>query len=145
MRIAQEVENGAHGLSAGIFIGNPFTDVPALQTYCFVVTDDDPALAEREAIHIAGSFWANHEKMQVPLVSLDQMAQLAGTHTQGTIAFVDAADATSSGASGDSDEITAGGWKLDADGMLAIPITPGLGLELDPDAVRKYTGGEKLL
>jgi L-alanine-DL-glutamate epimerase-like enolase superfamily enzyme len=73
------------------------------------------------------------------------MAQLAGTHTQGTIAFVDAADATSSGASGDSDEITAGGWKLDADGMLAIPITPGLGLELDPDAVRKYTGREKLL
>jgi L-alanine-DL-glutamate epimerase-like enolase superfamily enzyme len=24
--------------------------------------------------------------------------------------------------------------------MLAIPTTPGLGLELDPDAVAKYTG-----
>jgi len=43
------------------------------------------------------------------------------------------------------DEITLGGWKLDSDGMLAIPSTPGLGLELDPDAVKKYTGGEKLL
>ena len=43
------------------------------------------------------------------------------------------------------DEITAGGWKLDADGMLAIPEKPGLGLELDPDAVRKYTRGEPLL
>jgi D-galactarolactone cycloisomerase len=43
------------------------------------------------------------------------------------------------------DEITAGGWKLDADGMLAIPAKPGLGLELDADAVRKYTRGETLL
>lgn len=36
------------------------------------------------------------------------------------------------------DEI-AGGWTLDADGMLAIPDTPGLGLQLDPAAVAKYT------
>jgi L-alanine-DL-glutamate epimerase-like enolase superfamily enzyme len=42
------------------------------------------------------------------------------------------------------DEITAGGWKLDADGMLAIPTAPGLGLTLDRDAVAKYTGGARL-
>jgi hypothetical protein len=43
------------------------------------------------------------------------------------------------------DEITLGGWSIGSDGMLAIPTKPGLGLELDPDAVRKYTGGERLL
>jgi len=43
------------------------------------------------------------------------------------------------------DEITVGGWSLDDEGMLAIPETPGLGLELDPDAVAKYTRGEALL
>ncbi len=43
------------------------------------------------------------------------------------------------------DEIAVGGWHLDADGMLPIPDVPGLGLELDVDAVRKYTGGERLL
>jgi D-galactarolactone cycloisomerase len=42
------------------------------------------------------------------------------------------------------DEITVGGWQLDADGMLAIPDSPGLGLELNPDAVAKYTGGASL-
>ncbi len=42
------------------------------------------------------------------------------------------------------DEITQGGWKLDADGMLAIPAGPGLGLTLDRGAVRKYTRGEEL-
>jgi D-galactarolactone cycloisomerase len=43
------------------------------------------------------------------------------------------------------DEIAAGGWKLDADGMLTIPDAPGLGLTLDMEAVTKYTGGEPLL
>jgi D-galactarolactone cycloisomerase len=43
------------------------------------------------------------------------------------------------------DEIVAAPWQLDADGMLAIPATPGLGIDLDPDAVRRYSRGEPLL
>lgn len=106
IRIAQEVEDGPRGLSAGMFIGNPFTDVPELQTYSFVVTDDEPELAEREALRIAESFWENHEPMRVPLVSLDEMAAIVLNHRGGgTIALVDAADATSSGASGDSNAV----------------------------------------
>jgi microcystin degradation protein MlrC len=106
IRIAQAFENGPGGLSAGIFIGNPFTDVPELQTYAFVVTDNDPELAEREALRIAESFWTHHEKMRVPLKSLDEMTAILASHTGGgTIALVDAADATSSGASGDSNAV----------------------------------------
>jgi L-alanine-DL-glutamate epimerase-like enolase superfamily enzyme len=41
------------------------------------------------------------------------------------------------------DELVDGGWHLDADGMLPIPSGPGLGIELDADAVAKY-GGEDL-
>jgi L-alanine-DL-glutamate epimerase-like enolase superfamily enzyme len=43
------------------------------------------------------------------------------------------------------DEIAAGGWHLDADGMLPIPNRPGLGLELEREAVAKYTRGASLL
>jgi D-galactarolactone cycloisomerase len=43
------------------------------------------------------------------------------------------------------DAIAVGGWRLDAEGMLPIPTTPGLGLRLDPDEVAKYTRGERLL
>jgi L-alanine-DL-glutamate epimerase-like enolase superfamily enzyme len=43
------------------------------------------------------------------------------------------------------DDITAGGWRLDADGQLAIPAGPGLGLALDPDTVAKYSGVRNLL
>jgi D-galactarolactone cycloisomerase len=43
------------------------------------------------------------------------------------------------------DEIAAGGWSLDEEGMLPIPNAPGLGLELDTDALAKYTRGEPAL
>lgn len=43
------------------------------------------------------------------------------------------------------DEIVARPWVLDADGMLPIPASPGLGVELNPDAVARYTGGAPLL
>ena len=105
IRIAQQVESGLHGLSAGMFIGNPFTDVPELQSYSFVVTDNDIELAEHEALRIAQSFWPNRHRMKVPLVSLDEMATRLRQPSRGTIAIVDAADATSSGASGDSNAI----------------------------------------
>lgn len=105
IRLAQQVEAAEKGLSAGMFIGNPFTDVPSLQSYSFVVTDNDAELAEREALRIADSFWPNRQRMRVTLQSLDAMANHLLQTRQGTIALVDAADATSSGASGDSNAI----------------------------------------
>ncbi len=37
------------------------------------------------------------------------------------------------------DEIAAGGWTLDADGMLPIPTKPGLGIEVNLDALSEYS------
>ena len=124
IRIAQVAENSSKGLSAGIFIGNPFTDVPSLQTYSFVVTDDDPELAANEAIIIAESFWTNHDHMRVPLVSLDEMARqlIEAGIGGGTIALVDAADATSSGASGDSNAVLRTLMEAKYTGRVLLPI-----------------------
>ena len=52
-RRAAALETGAGGLSAGILISNPFTDVPELQTSVFVTTDADPDRAAREALALA--------------------------------------------------------------------------------------------
>ena len=38
------------------------------------------------------------------------------------------------------DDLIVGRWALDEDGMLAVPDAPGLGIELNMDAVEKYTG-----
>ena len=43
------------------------------------------------------------------------------------------------------DAIVAEPWRLDVDGMLPIPATPGLGITLDLDAVATYARGERLL
>jgi microcystin degradation protein MlrC len=102
---AKQIEQSPRGLSAAMMWGNPFTDVPELASWAFVVTDNDPEMAKREALRIANLFWEHHEKMRVPLKSLDEMAAIVKAHTSGTLGLVDAADATSSGASGDSNAI----------------------------------------
>src|SRR5262249_48212252 len=104
IRAAQAIENTASGLSAGMFIGNPFTDVPALASNSFVVMDGDQALAEREALKIATDFWDVREKLQAHLTSLAEAVRIA-QNTRGTVILTDAADATSSGAPGDSNAI----------------------------------------
>lgn len=118
---AQTIESGPNGLAAGMFIGNPFTDVPELGCDSFVVTNDDPALAEREAIRLANAFWPHRERMQAKLTSLDESARLAAT-TKGTVVMMDAADATSSGASGDSNAIVRKLIEAHYPGTALIPI-----------------------
>ena len=99
IRAAQAVENGPGGLSAGMFIGNPFTDVLELASNAVVVTDDDPDLASRTALAMVAEFWEVRERMQVPLVSLMEAARIA-CDNDGTTILVDAADATSLGCVG---------------------------------------------
>ncbi|WP_211349934.1 mandelate racemase/muconate lactonizing enzyme family protein [Microbacterium saperdae] len=43
------------------------------------------------------------------------------------------------------DDLVVGGWVLDADGRLAVPNAPGLGIEWDREALLRYTGGVDLL
>jgi microcystin degradation protein MlrC len=93
-------------LSAGFLICNPFTDVPELCCQPFVYTDGDQALAEREAVKLANDFWPNRAKMQGILIGLEESVSRAAK-MKGPVAFTDAADATSSGASGDSNAIIA--------------------------------------
>jgi microcystin degradation protein MlrC len=126
---SKAVEQSPGGLSAAMMWGNPFTDVPALASNSFVVTDNDPALAEREALHIANLFWEHHEKMQVPLTSLAVAARMSKENSSGTVVLVDAADATSSGASGDSNAVLRALIDAGYEGTAVIPI-------VDPDAVQ---------
>ena len=134
IRLAQSYETGPDGLSAGMFIGNPFTDVPSLQTYSYVVTNQNESLASSAAIAIAESFWKNHEQMQVPLLKLQdlpkKLSQRELDGRKGTVALVDAADATSSGASGDSNAIFALLQSCGFKGRTLIPI-------VDAEAVKK--------
>jgi microcystin degradation protein MlrC len=104
IRECQRLEREGSALAAGIMIGNPFTDVPELCSQVLVVTDGDPVLAEREAVRLSQEFWPQRFRMQGKLIPLDRAVAQART-IQGPVIFTDAADATSSGATGDSNVI----------------------------------------
>ncbi|MSP12114.1 MAG: M81 family peptidase [Chloroflexi bacterium] len=125
---AIQIEQSPGGLSAGMFIGNPFTDVPELCSNSLVVTDGNPQRAAREALRLAQDFWSVHERLQQPLKSLAEAVQIAAT-TRGTVIFSDAADATSSGAPGDSNAILRALAEKGYNGRVLLPI-------VDPPAVR---------
>lgn len=122
IRLAEAVEASDEGLSAGVMWGNPFTDVPELRTNSFAVTDNDVAAARNHAIDLAGRFWAHHRKMQVPLTSLEDAVRQAAEVTSGTVIMMDAADATSSGASGDSNAILCEVLRQGYRGRVLAPI-----------------------
>lgn len=99
-----ELESSGRALSAAMMWGNPFTDVPELCSLALVTTNDDPELATSEAIALAEIFWQDRAAMQADLVAIDEALDRA-IGVAGTTVLVDAADATSSGASGDSNAI----------------------------------------
>jgi microcystin degradation protein MlrC len=100
----RRIEREGTALAAGIMIGNPFTDVPELCSQVLVMTNGDAGIAQREATRLANEFWPQRFRMQGKLMSLDRaVAQAAGI--EGPVIFTDAADATSSGATGDSNVI----------------------------------------
>lgn len=123
MRQAQALEASTDGLSAGIMIGNPFTDVLDLATNSFVVANDNEAWAQQEARRLAQEFWRARTHLHQPLISLEEALTIAQEKLgHGTVVFVDAADATSSGASGDSNAILRGLVESSYAGRALLPI-----------------------
>ena len=128
IRRAQLVEETDTALAAAMMIGNPFTDVPELCSQAVVVTDDDAEAAERAALEMAKEFWHQRAQMQAPLVDLDQAIDQA-QGVEGTVIFADAADATSSGASGDSNAVLAALVKAGYVGRALAPLVDAPAVE----------------
>ena len=130
IRRARQIEAGEPGLAASVMWGNPFTDVPELRSNALVVMDGDEAAARKHAEELASLFYESHEKMQVPLTSLEESVRQASEVQSGTVVLMDAADATSSGASGDSNAVLRELIRQGYEGSTLSPI-------VDPRAVRR--------
>ena len=134
IRMCQAVEASSGGLAAGVIIGNAFTDVSDLQSNVLVTTDDDLATAQREADRIGRFMWQNRELFQAQLTPLDEALRLA-EQTNGLTVFSDAADATASGASGDSNVILKGLLDGSYTGRSLVPLVDS------PAVQRAFTEG----
>ncbi len=140
IREAQRIERDGTALAAGIMIGNPFTDVPELCCQVLVATDGAEAAAAAEAVRLAEEFWPLRHRMQGKFISLERAIAQASTMV-GPVVFTDAPDATSSGATGDSNIILKGLKRADyRKRVLAQIVDPaaaaaahaaGVGAEID--------------
>jgi len=145
IRAAQGIEQAQWGLSAGMLIGNPFTDVPDLRSYSLAVTDNDPQRAKTEAIRLASLFWPHRAEMQETLTSLEESVKIA-KETKGTVILKDPADATTSGATGDSNAILRQLLESGYAGKALLPIVDPAAVQAAFDAgvggiVRTTVGG----
>ena len=127
VRETQLLEREGRALAAGVMIGNPFTDVPELCSQVVVVAETDAEFVRVETVRLAEAFWAHRARMQGKLIPLDR-AIAEARHMAGPVIFTDAADAPSSGATGDSNAILAALLQAEYDRHVLLPI-------VDPPAV----------
>ncbi|MEX0819380.1 MAG: M81 family metallopeptidase [Pirellulaceae bacterium] len=96
-----ELETIANVLSAGIAPVQPWMDIPQFGSSVVVTTDNDPEAARAACESVAEEFWRRRREYLPQLVSAAEAVRLAYDES-GLTVLSDAADATTSGAPGDS-------------------------------------------
>ena len=139
LRLAKHIEDSELGIAAGMLIGNPFTDVPELQTNVVVTLVGEEEEATQYATEMAELLWVHRDRMRVALSSIEEaviatISHHADPESDGTVVLVDAADATSSGASGDSNAILTAILASDFSGRLLAPLVDAAAVRVAMEA-----------
>jgi microcystin degradation protein MlrC len=101
-RRLQALERRPEMLSAALATVQPWLDVPELGTAVIVTTVNDQALAQREAAQLAADVWKHRRDYLPELASVEEAVRMAAACAEGLVVLGDGADATTSGAPGDS-------------------------------------------
>ena len=101
-RKLQALEARPEVLTAGLATVQPWLDVPQLGSAVIVTTDGRPDLAEQACREIAAELWSRRAEYLPELTSIEDAVRQAHESPAGLIVLSDAADATTSGAPGDS-------------------------------------------
>jgi microcystin degradation protein MlrC len=97
-----DLENQPGVLTAGLATVQPWLDIPELGTVAIVVTDDDATHAAEACRQLSDEFWTRRSDYLPTLVPLADAVERAYRNTAGLTVLSDSADATTSGAVGDS-------------------------------------------
>jgi microcystin degradation protein MlrC len=101
-RLLQRLEARPEVLTAGLATVQPWLDIPELGSSVVVTTDGQPDLAAQWCREVAGELWRRREEYLPELVSAEEAVRKAHENPAGLAVLSDAADATTSGAPGDS-------------------------------------------
>lgn len=98
-----ELEAWPTVLAAGLLPVQPWLDIPEFGSSVLVSTDHDQRLAEEACDALATDFYARRREYLPEVVDIQEaVRQAAEHHPQGLVVLSDPADATTSGAPGDS-------------------------------------------
>lgn len=92
-------------LSAGLATVQPWLDIPELGTAVVVVSEGDADLASARCAELASLVWEQRAAYLPELVSVEEGVGTAFAERDGLVVLSDSADATTSGAPGDSNHL----------------------------------------
>lgn len=136
----QQIETRPGVLAAGLATVQPWLDIPELGSSVVVVTDDHPDLADALCGEVATAVWDRRRDYLPELTPVEEAVRLAWERPEGLTVLSDSADATTSGAPGDSNWVLKELLKFDwprpalvtlvAPDVVAAAQRAGLGAEL---------------
>jgi microcystin degradation protein MlrC len=104
-RQLEELESDPRILSAGLATVQPWLDIPELGSAVLVVSDNDPVQARSACSWLASALWHRRRDYLPELIPAAEAVRHARQVDRGLVVLSDGADATTSGAPGDSTRI----------------------------------------
>lgn len=117
----EQIEQTPGVIAAGLATVQPWLDIPELGTVVLVTTDNDQAQANKFATEISTFVW-NHRDDYLPELTDLSAAVRAAHATAGLVVLSDSADATTSGAPGDSNQVLRELLKYDWQRQVLVPL-----------------------
>jgi microcystin degradation protein MlrC len=124
----QNWERDPRVLAAGLATVQPWLDIPELGSAVVIVTDGDAGLAREKCRELAALVWERRRDYLPDLLSVEDGVRAAFAERDGLVVLSDSADATTSGAPGDSTHLLREMFKYDWP-------RPALVTLVDPDLV----------
>ncbi len=121
---SRRLERDPKILAASVTGGYQYADTPAMGVSVVVVTDNDPALARREADRLGEMLWATRDRLVLRLPDPAAAVREAAASDKAPVVLVDMGDNIGGGSAGDSTFLLAELLKQKAQGWVMVIADP---------------------
>jgi microcystin degradation protein MlrC len=128
---SRRLEQNPKILAVSVSGGYQYADVPQMGPSVIVVTDNDTALARKEAQRLSDMLWATRDRLVLKLPDAAAAVKMAMQADKFPVALIDMGDNIGGGSSGDSTFLLAELLRQKAEGWVVVIA--------DPEAVRAAT------
>ena len=135
---SKQLEKNPKVLVASVPGGYQYADIPAMGPSVIVVTDNDPALAKREAERLSNMLWNLRPQLAFNAPDAATAVKMAMNNGKYPVALMDAGDNIGGGSAGDANYILSELMKQKADGWV-VAISDPAAVQA---AIRSGVGGQ---